>query len=236
MMNLAVFDIDGTLTATNESDDACFVRALAEACTIPNINENWDEYEHVTDSGITAQIFREHFAAEQAQDQLRAFQSHFMALLREQAAAAPEGFGEIPGAAAALRRLVGEDGWGVAVATGCWRDSALLKLGVAGINVEGLPAAFAEDGPSREGILRAAVARASAHYGARDFGKVVSVGDGLWDVRAARNLRMAFVGVGAGERGARLRAAGAAHVVEDFKDFNRFLEYLNDARVPALTV
>jgi beta-phosphoglucomutase-like phosphatase (HAD superfamily) len=30
-MNLAIFDIDGTLTNTNNVDEDCFVKALAEA-------------------------------------------------------------------------------------------------------------------------------------------------------------------------------------------------------------
>lgn len=58
-MNLAIFDIDGTLTATNEVDDICFVQALADAHRIAGISTNWAEYRHTTASGIFEQIFEE---------------------------------------------------------------------------------------------------------------------------------------------------------------------------------
>ena len=57
--------------------------------------------------------------------------------------------------------LLKEDsGWTVAIATGCWQVSARFKMAAAGIPVEGLPAAFADDGPSRESIVRMAIERA----------------------------------------------------------------------------
>jgi len=60
-MNLAIFDIDGTLTETNAVDEICFVQAFADAHSITRINTNWMEYRYVTDSGIMFQIFHERF-------------------------------------------------------------------------------------------------------------------------------------------------------------------------------
>jgi len=40
-MNLAIFDIDGTLTETNAVDEICFVQAFADAHAITEINTNW---------------------------------------------------------------------------------------------------------------------------------------------------------------------------------------------------
>jgi phosphoglycolate phosphatase-like HAD superfamily hydrolase len=111
-----------------------------------------------------------------------------------------------------------------------------LKLSAAGLETEGVPAAFAEDGESREEILLAATARAREFYGCESFDRVVSLGDGLWDVSAARNLGFAFVGLGGGERAAMLRDAGASHVIEDFEDYGRLLACLDEAKVPAARV
>jgi phosphoglycolate phosphatase-like HAD superfamily hydrolase len=124
--------------------------------------------------------------------------------------------------------------WAVAIATGCWRESALLKLKAANIDSEGIPAAYAEDGLSREDILKAAVSRSLARHGLSSFERIVSIGDGLWDVRTAGRLDFAFLGIGADERATRLRQAGASHVIEDFSDYDRLLNSLMEAEIPTL--
>jgi beta-phosphoglucomutase-like phosphatase (HAD superfamily) len=40
-MNLAVFDLDGALTKTNEVDDQCFVQAFADALGIQELSAGW---------------------------------------------------------------------------------------------------------------------------------------------------------------------------------------------------
>ena len=52
------------------------------------------------------------------------------------------------------------------------------------------------------------------------------VGDGIWDARACRSLRMPFVGVASGVRADRLRAEGATLVVPDFAEVEPFLAHL----------
>ena len=69
-------------------------------------------------------------------------------------------------------------------------------------------------------------------YGVDGFTRTVSVGDAVWDVRAAARLGLAFVGIGAGEPAARLRADGVSHVVPDFVDTERFFAALEEATVP----
>jgi hypothetical protein len=63
-MKLAIFDIDVTLTATNDVDDVCFVQAQADAHGISGINTDWASHTHTTDSAITSQIYQERFARE----------------------------------------------------------------------------------------------------------------------------------------------------------------------------
>jgi phosphoglycolate phosphatase-like HAD superfamily hydrolase len=233
-MKLAVFDIDGTLTNTNSVDDDCFVAALADAHAIAGISTNWNEYPHTTDSGIMLQIFQERFGRSPSSNELLEFKRCFVRLLEKRHQSASKLFDEIPGAASALDLLrQKQSGWAVSVATGCWRESALMKLRAAKMELEGVPAAYAEDGISREEIILASISKALTHYRpARDFEKIVSIGDGLWDVRAAINLKLAFVGVGVGASAARLRQAGAKHVVADFTDVEAFVRCLNEAEIP----
>jgi phosphoglycolate phosphatase-like HAD superfamily hydrolase len=231
-MKLAIFDIDGTLTDTNRVDDECFIAALAEAHNITEVNANWSAYPHTTDSGITAYIFQERFERAPQAEELTTLKDCFVNLLNVRSQSASAQFCEIPGAVAALEMMRREPDRAVAIATGCWQASAVLKLKVAGIETDGIPAAYAEDGLSREEILRVAVSKALERYGQQRFEKIVSVGDGVWDLRAARRLALAFLGVGRGEAEARLREAGASHVIQDFADYRRLIKCLNEAEIP----
>ena len=60
-MKLVVFDLDGTLTRTNDVDGECFVRAFMETLQLAELNQDWDSYEQVSDEGVTRQIFVERF-------------------------------------------------------------------------------------------------------------------------------------------------------------------------------
>ena len=234
-MNLAIFDIDGTLTETNAVDETCFVQAFADAHAVTQINTNWMEYEYVTDSGIMFQIFSERFGRPPDEAELISFKSCLVNLLEAHRAKDPSLFTEISGASRALTRLNREMEWAVALATGCWRDSAELKLKAAGIQAEDLPAAFAEHGLSREAILQTAVSHAQESYCQSRFERIVSVGDALWDVQAAGNLGLPFIGVGKGDRGLRLRQGGATHVLESYSDYGQVIGCLREAEVPTTT-
>jgi phosphoglycolate phosphatase-like HAD superfamily hydrolase len=78
----------------------------------------------------------------------------------------------------------------------------------------GLPLASCDDGITREGILRRGIALAEGS----DGDVIVSFGDAPWDVRAAANLRLPFIGIAAGARAQRLRRSGAAEVFANFED------------------
>lgn len=231
-MNLAIFDIDGTLTRTDHVDDICFVRALADAHAITEVSTDWAGYPHTTDSAITSHIFQERFDRAPVEAELLKFKSRFVCLLEEYRAKDSSLFEEIIGASLMLRRLNQHPEWQVAIASGGWRVSATLKLKTAGIEVNDYPAAFADDGLSREEILHAAVTKAQTLYQQNNFARVVSVGDGLWDVRTARNLRFPFLGIGSGEREEKLRQAGATHVIKDYCDYSRLLDCLAEADIP----
>jgi phosphoglycolate phosphatase-like HAD superfamily hydrolase len=46
----------------------------------------------------------------------------------------------------------------------------------------------------------------------------VYFGDGVWDARACRDLRIPFVGIGSGARAELLRAEGAVAVMADYAE------------------
>ena len=234
MTKLAVFDIDGTLTDTSRIDSECFVRVLKEEFGLSGIQENWAAYTHTTNSGIIRQIFQERFNRLPQYDELSWLKQRFVELLNESYDADSSPYAAIPGATTILTRLKNESDWAVALATGCWKLSALYKLKYAEIEIDNIPAAFAEDGIAREEIYQSAVEKAHYYYGWNAFEKIVSIGDAVWDVRAAANLNVAFLGIGAGKSANHLLQAGASCAIEDYSDYNRFLQLLNKAEIPAV--
>jgi phosphoglycolate phosphatase-like HAD superfamily hydrolase len=231
-MKLIIFDIDGTLTQTSRVDEVCYTRAWAELHGIEDIRELWATCLHISDSGMTSHIFQHVFGRDPRDHEADALRSRLVRLLEEHHDNDRSWFAEIPGAARAFNHHAAERRWARAIATGCWQASAEMKLRAARIEYAGVPGGFAEDGLARESIVGAAFARSQKHYQREQFDRVVSVGDGLWDVTTARNLRLPFIGVGAGERAERLREAGATHIIEHFEDVDRFFDFLEEADVP----
>ena len=205
-MNIALFDIDGTLTASNAIDSDCRADAFRDVFGFA-LDRNWDAYEHTTDRGIATQALREH-GREATEHDLSLDRARCFQLLTERM----RKLDEIPGAGAFLAALLARD-WRIALCTGAWGDSALLKLSRAGLPLD-LPLASCDDEISREAILQ----RGIALVGGGSDDVVVSFGDAPWDVRAANALHLPFIGIASGLRAQELRRSGAAKMVEDYRD------------------
>lgn len=89
-----------------------------------------------------------------------------------------------------------------------------------------LPWANADDALDRVDILRTAIGRAEQHYGQDTFEQVVYVGDGVWDVRAAKALGIGFLGLATDKKAGRLVEEGASCVLPDLSDAVRVVECL----------
>ena len=70
-------------------------------------------------------------------------------------------------------------------------------------------------------------ARQAAQMHKVEFSDFTYVGDGIWDVKAARSLGWNFIGVGTGERAEALRQAGAVKIIPHFEPATKFLDLLN---------
>lgn len=227
-MQLVIFDIDGTLTNTYKIDENCFVRAFALEFGIFGINTNWTEYTYTTDSGITQQIFQEKLERLPSNEELLRLKARFVSLLQEAFINNQDLFSEIPGSANILAKLQLDSDWCVAIATGGWCEPAKLKLQKPNLPIEGIPLASANDALSREDIIKTAIIKAKNVYQVENFRKIVFVGDGVWDVKAAYRLNIAFIGIG----DPKLTNVGATKVLKDFTNVEDFLKILQSAAIP----
>ena len=232
-MNIVIFDIDGTLVRSKAADGECYAQAWKEVLGVEDVSANTEDFKHSTDSGIAREIFLGSLKREGTAEETARLTERFVALMRERAERSPEEFDEVPGARAALARLLADEGWAVAIATGCWRESALFKLSEAGIGIGEIPLATSDGLAEREAIIASAIEKAKELHDRDGFGKVVYVGDGAWDCRAAASLGLAFVGVQDTREATVLRDAGAETVIRDYSDLDVFLAALEEARAPA---
>jgi phosphoglycolate phosphatase-like HAD superfamily hydrolase len=97
-------------------------------------------------------------------------------------------------------------------------------LNSAGFEIGPIPLGSADDGDTREKILKSSLHKAKAVYQAPEFDKIVYVGDWIWDVRAAKALGWKFIGIAQGEEAKALREAGAETILPDFHELLHHLD------------
>jgi hypothetical protein len=120
---------------------------------IERINTNWREYKFQTDSGLDLEICRNHLGRDPGGIEISRLQTRFVELLCAAVERTGQPLREIPGASVFLHRLAAHLGWHVAIATGGWNVSARFKLASAGLSVDGIPWASADDAIDRVGSL-----------------------------------------------------------------------------------
>jgi phosphoglycolate phosphatase-like HAD superfamily hydrolase len=228
---IAIFDLDGTLTTTTEVDSSCFVAAI-ESVFAFTPDSDWGSYEHCTDEGIATEALSRHFGRPPRRSEVDRLKTRFFKLLSHAASTRPEAFTAMPGGVTLLRHLV-DAGWLVCVATGAWRGSAELKIWASGLPTS-IPLFTSDGHSSRAAIVAAAISHAKAEAPA-NVHRIVSVGDSVWDVQTALQLRLPFLGVGSGQRAATLSSAGAVAIVPDFTDLELAVHQLELAPIPTAT-
>ena len=206
---IVVFDIDGTLTRSREADALAFASAFRATFGVPLPTTDWSAYRHATSAGILEEALVRVRGRSPTAEEGRAMQVAFRAELER---ALPEAGLAVPGAATVLDRLRAR-GHAVAIATGAWRWEGERKLARAGIAHAGVAFASSDDHADRAVILRTALVLAGWRFGT----PAVYVGDGPWDVRAARALDVGFVGVDVDGDG-RLAAMGCERVLADLTE------------------
>jgi phosphoglycolate phosphatase-like HAD superfamily hydrolase len=183
-----LFDIDGTLLASEAVDARLFVRAVREILGDIEIAPDWSGYTKVTDIGIVSEILERNGRAS-TPETITAVRERFRVLLQ-----AYFDCGKIcpplPGVIAFLDRIRAAR-IPIGIATGGWGTTAWMKLANAGIDITGVPLCSSDDADERDAIMQQCLAKMGTH-----FTRTVYFGDGIWDRDACKRLKWGFVGIG----------------------------------------
>ncbi len=203
---LIIFDVDGTLVGGESHDWACFDQAITSVVGFRPTRAFFESLPEITAHAIAEA------AIQAAKRELGAglealIRDEYLRRLRNIHLNDPLAFPARQGVAKLLAHLKSLPGVGVAIATGDWQATICFKLAAAGLDVSNYPMASSSDVSRRLEIIKLAAQRAN-----RSLSDAVYVGDGVWDVKACRELGVPFIGTGT--KLDHLRKAGAQHVIE----------------------
>ena len=188
-MHAVVFDIDGTLLDSNSIDDDLYRASLHHVLGPIRFRAEISDYEFVSDSGILWQVLADNGLTDLS-DPTADIIEYFIEALRDHISEFG-GFREVPGARKFFESLHSSQDHYVAIATGGWSASAMLKLHSAGFDLDGIRLSSSDNERDRTAIMRSALDRKESEYDS-----VTYYGDGPWDRHACKSLGWNFVPVG----------------------------------------
>jgi len=203
---LIIFDVDGTLIGGDYHDWKCFDEAIKQVVGFVPTREFFASLPEITAQAIAEASVRAAKKEVGTGLEERICEEYFRGL-RQVHSRHPQAFQPRSGVVQLLSHLSSLPGVGVAIATGDWHCTISFKLAAAGIDVSRFPMATCSDHPCRSEIIRIAAQRAG-----QSLSNAIYVGDGVWDLRACRDLELRFVGTGS--RLHLLKDAGAEHTFE----------------------
>lgn len=224
-MKLIIFDIDGTLCDPYNADDKCYFHAFKDVLGINISDTNWDSYEHVTDSGIAYQIFKEVYNHNPCEDEIRKLKERYGYLLWKVYKGKPDSFREIDGSVNAVYEINSMKDWIVGIAAGGWSVAVKMKLKMLKLDSLNISIGNSDYHISKHDIIKSLIEEIKAKNKLSSFEKIIYVGDREYDFRTAQTLNIDFIGIDSRRDGILVKS-GAKRVVDNFSD-GKFKELLN---------
>jgi len=184
-----MFDVDGTLVQSCEVDNAFYVSAVKDV-TGKLLDDDWSKYPNATDRGILM-TFIERQAPWLNLNALE-FQVKSVYIQKINEYLEHSRFQEVPGAIEFIERLEAHNETTISLATGGWKETALLKLTSAGFDTRTLTISSANEHHSRSKIMKIAAKKVDD----TESLPITYFGDAEWDVKACRKLDVNLVIIG----------------------------------------
>lgn len=209
---LLIFDIDGTLIDSVSGYHKVVIAAMKDL-GFTTIDTNFNLLKHHTDSYALKFNFEKNYTTNFSSTLIDQFEDLLVKYLLE----LPKSV-EISGAQEAINSLKSSE-YAIVFATGSLPKSAILKMNQANIWIDEALLATSKTSFSREGFVLEAIEKAKTYYNVEDFEQIISVGDGLWDLKTAQNLNLDFIGIGNKNKQI-LSENGMEHWFENFTSFD----------------
>tara|TARA_B110000046_G_scaffold29074_1_gene30354 strand:+ start:32325 stop:32984 length:660 start_codon:yes stop_codon:yes gene_type:complete len=206
---LLIFDIDDTLSETAAIHIQGFIESLNEL-GVKKMDTNFGEYLHHTDSYISKTIYEKELWKTFDEEVKVKFEKLLGSRIEE------EEIVEIPGASKFIEEIRENKSIAICFATGSLRRPAIQKLHAIGVGFEDKLLIASDRLLKRESIVKQAISESKKFYKVDSFDRVVSIGDGLWDLKTAESLGLEFVGIGLKNKAALLENGCLKHY-DDFQ-------------------
>ena len=208
---LFVFDVDGTLTDSVIKYITSVTRSLW-SLGISDIDTDYNNYKHHTDSYALRYNYERNFDKNLPVGLLERFEKDLVLQMSKL-----DPIVEIKGARVLIDFLRSKE-IPFCFATGGLPKPTWIKLDQCKIWYNELLLATSKTHESREGFVLEAIEKAKSFYGQTKFDQIISVGDGVWDLKTAKKLSLDFVGIGERHR-EKLIAEGVESWFTNLEDF-----------------
>ena len=208
-----IFDIDGTLVESYDFDEQCFIDSI-KSVTGLKISNDWQNYPHLTDTGILKTFIARQAPSYSLQDLEPLVKSVFIEKIDHYLST--KSVNQVAGAVEFLKYLSAREDVKLGIATGGWEETARAKLLSVGFDLEGIALRSSNDHYSRTEIMRLVAADIELNLKA----SISYFGDAVWDLKACQELGFNFIAVGS-----RLEHKQA---ITDFKDIDKVIEFISN--------
>ena len=220
-MKAFLFDLDGTLTQTFYGSDTSFLKAISRQLDVDPNYAYWKDCPHLTDEYVLHFMFRQVLGRDANAKERAQMQHDFLQELQAKQQADPAFFEEIPGALNFTQQLMNQQ-ITIGVATGGWQHVARYKLDLAGFSAD-IPLIGSDQYPTKKEFLQALKTEVCADLAPHDC---IYIGDSPYDLRAAHELGMQFIGIDYRKRDV-FKGLDVKHVFHDFKSPEHILNAIS---------
>ena len=221
-MKLVLFDIDGTILDSVQEDDRCFIQTFHDLYQIDLMNSDWNDFKHVTDAGLTQEIFEKWLGRLPKKEEVDRVRLHFKNLLADVA----DQFMEIENSLSFIAFIADQPHIEVGFATGGWKETAELKCNAIGLNLNNFIFKSSNDHFNRATIIEKVIEVAKNKHNTDQFDSITYFGDGMWDFNTTKALNIDFIGVDYANNG-KLRNVGVEKIIQNYAEKGDILNWIN---------
>lgn len=186
---LYIFDIDGTLTDSIPTYLKVITQVLKDI-GLTDIDTDYDNYLHHTDLYALEYNYERNYNKKAPADLKYKLDDLLVQGLNNEPSVA-----EIPGARDTLLSLQAQN-IPFAYGTGAFPKATAVKMTQTQMPFIEDILATSLHSVSRVGFVQEAIEKAKTYYNRISFDKIIAVGDGVWDLKAAQEMNLDFIGVG----------------------------------------